>query len=335
MPQPIANVFLIDGEDDYAIAGFINGLEARISSPDIASLNTTRLDGRNLNMDELKRACFAMPFLSDQRLVIVSQPLARINDTHQHEKLKTFLLSVPETTLLALVHPGNLTDDRNRKKNRLHWLESWVLKTNGKLSFNHFDLPKGSDMVVWIQARAKSAGGQITPAAAARLAGLVGDTPRRADQEIQKLLDYVNYARPVEVDDVEHLTPNTAPVADFALVNALRSQNARQAQAVLHKMLDDEEPLRIFHNIVNQFRQLIQVRELMEQQASKEEITRLLGLHPYVAGLAQEHARHYSMSGLESIYQRLHEMDYAIKTGEIDSKLALELLVVELTNTSP
>jgi DNA polymerase-3 subunit delta len=335
VPQPAANVFLIDGEDDYAISGFIDSLEARLGSPDIASLNTTRLDGRSMNMDELKRACFAMPFLAEKRLVIVSQPLARLSDAALRDKFKTFLLSVPETSLLALVHPANLTDERDRKKNKIHWLESWVLKTGGKVAFKHFDLPRGTAMVDWIQVRAKSAGGQFTPAAAARLVGLVGDLPRRADQEIQKLLEYVNYARPVEADDVEHLTPNTAPVADFALVNALRSQNARQAQAVLHKMLEDEEPLRIFHNIVNQFRQLIQVRELMDQRASQEEVARLLGIHPYVAGLALEHARHFTMPVLESIYQRLHDLDYAIKTGEIDCELALDLLVVELTTKTP
>lgn len=335
MSQVTPHIFLVDGEDDFACAQFIAGLEARLGAPDTASLNTTRLDGRNLNLDELTRACFAMPFIAPLRLVIVDQPLSRLTDQQQRDKFKQLLLKVPPTTLLVLVHPGNLTDERDRKKNRLHWLEAWFTKTGGQLKCQHFMLPSGGAMVQWIQDRARASGGHFTPAAAARLASLVGDSPRRADQEIGKLLAYANFARPVEVDDVELLTPNSAPVANFALVNAIRTRNVRQAQGVLHKMLEDDDPLQIFHTLVNQFRQLISVRELMEQRASQEEITRLLNLHPYLVGLAMEHARNFTLTALENIYQRLHQLDYAIKTGEIECSLALDLLVIELTNKIP
>lgn len=332
MEAPAANVFLVDGEDDFAIAGFITSLEERLGNPETANLNTTRLDGQSLDMDELIHACLALPFLSPLRLVIVNRPLVRLADSRQRERFKEFLLKVPPTTLLVLAQDGNLTPERDRRRNRLNWLETWMLKTGGNLTCRHFELPHGREMVAWIQKRAAEMGGKFTPSAAARLAGLVGDLPRRLDQEMRKLLEYVNYTRPVEVDDVEHLTPNSAPVADFALVNALRAQQARQAQAVLHKMLEEDDPLGIFHTIVSQFRQLILVNELMSGGAGKDQIAQQLAMHPYAVGLAMEHARHFSLAELDSIYQRLHELDYAIKTGKMDSLLALDLLVVELTS---
>ena len=335
MDQASPNVFLVDGEDDFGMAGFISSLESRLGSPDMVGLNTTRLDGRSLNLDELVRACSAMPFLAELRLVIVNQPATRLTDNPVREKFKGILLKTPPTTLLALVHFGNLTEERDRKKGRFHWLESWFQKTGGKLSCKHFDLPHGPEMTKWIQSRVKAAGGQFTLAATAKLAALVGEVPRRADQEILKLLEYVNYSRAVEVDDVEHLTPNSAPAGDFAFVNALRSQNAKQAQSVLHKLLEDNEPLWIFASIVSQFRQLILVRELMDQRAVENEIAGRLSIHPYLAKLAMEHARHYDLPTLEKIYLRLHELDHAIKTGQIEVELALDLLVIELTDKAP
>lgn len=333
MEQPSPNVFLVDGEDDYGVSSFVASLEKRLGSPDFASLNTSRLDGRSLDLDELVRACSAMPFLTNLRLVIVNQPVARLADNQARERFKSILLKTPPTTLLALVHPGNLTDDRDRKKNKLHWLESWFLKTLGNLGLKHCALPRGPEMVKWIQSQVKAAGGQITPAAAARLAVLVGDAPRRANQEMLKLLEYVNYARPVEVDDVDHLTPNSAPPGDFAFMDALRAQNTKLAQSVLHKLLDDQEPLWIFASIVSQFRQLILVRELMDQHVTNEnEIARRLSIHPYVAKQSADHARHFEMPDLEKKYQRLHELDYAIKTGQIEAELALDELVIELTD---
>lgn len=333
MDQDSPNVFLLDGEDDLGITGFVASMETRLGSPDIASLNTSRLDGRSMNLDELVRSCSAMPFLAELRLVIVQHPVARLTDNPAREKFKNILLKTPPTTLLALVHPGNLTEERDRKRGRIHWLESWFLKTGGKLSCKHFDLPRGPEMVKWIQNRVKTAGGQFTPAAMAKLALLVGDAPRRAEQEILKLLEYVNYSRAVEVDDVEHLTPNSAPPGDFAFVDALRSQNVKKAQSVLHKLLEDNEPLWIFASIVSQYRQLILVRELMDQRVTSDnEIARRLSIHPYMAKLAMEHARHYDLPALEKIYQHLHELDHAIKTGKIDDEVALDILVIELTD---
>ena len=331
MEQASPHVFLIDGEDDFGVTGFIASLETRLGSPEFAGLNTTRLDGRSLDLDELVRACSAMPFLASLRLVIVTQPMARLSDNNARDKFKKILLSTAPTTLLALVHPGSLTEERERKRGKINWLESWFIKTGGALSFKHFDLPRGPEMVKWIQNRVKSAGGQFTPAAASRLASMVGDAPRRADQEILKLLEYVNYARPVELDDVEHLTPDSAPVGDFALVNAMRTQDTKQAQAALHKMLEVDEPLRIFASIVSQFRQLILVRELMDRRAVEEDIARQLNIHPYQAKLTAEHARHFDLPALEKIYQRLYKLDAEIKTGQIEAELALDLLVIELT----
>jgi DNA polymerase-3 subunit delta len=329
------NVFLLDGEDDFGIMGFVSGLEARLGNPDMASLNTSRLDGRSLNLDELVRACSAMPFLTEMRLVIVSQPATRLTDNTSRERFKSIVSKTPPTTLLALVQSGNLTDERDRKKGKLHWLEGWCVKSGGKLSFKHFTLPHGEEMVKWIQKRVKTAGGQITPGAAARLAELAGDAPRRAEQEILKLLEYVNYARPVDEDDVTFLTPNTAPPADFALTNALRDQKTKQAQIELHKLLDNEDALTIFGKIVAQFRTVIQVREMMDQRITNEdEIARRMGMHPYAAKMVVQHGRRFEMAELEKIFQRLSELDYAIKTGKIEAALALERLVIELTDKS-
>lgn len=327
-----ANVFLIDGENEFGMAAFITDLEKRLGSSEMAEVNITRMDGKTLNLDEFKRACFAMPFLTTQRMVVVQQATTRLTDSNSREKFIKIIENLPETTLLVLSHNGTLTDMRRDKKP--NWLEMWFKGRGGKYVYRRFDLPKGQEMVGWIKERVKQCGGRFTPAAAVRLAALVGDEPRRADQEIHKLLDYVNYARPVEAEDVDHLTPDSAQVGDFALVNALRSQNVRQAQSVLHKMLAENEPTWLLGRIVTQFRQLILVREMIDEGAMKEEVLKRLGGHPYAISLAMEHARHYEMETLEKIYWRLHELDYAIKKGEIEGELALDLLVVELTDKS-
>lgn len=326
-------VYLLDGEDDLAIAEFIASLQARLGDPTAADMNTTRLDGRNISLEELNQAVFAMPFLARRRLVILTHPLAQLKSKEQREKFKDLLAKIPVSTALLLVDTHLYGEESSQRGKSVHWLEAWAAEHEAITFKRSFPLPSGKALEQWIGNRAKAAGGQFTPAAAAALARLVGEDLRLADQEIQKLLAYVNYARPVEADDVESLTPLSAPVPDFALANALRARNRRQALEVLHRLLADQDAIPLFHSIVYEFRLLLLAREMLDQGKKDEgELAKALGVKPYPARLAMENARRFSLPTLEAIYRRLLDLDEAIKTGQMTGDLALELLVTRLTN---
>lgn len=325
-------IYLLDGEDEFGISEFLSRLQARLGDHATAELNTSRLDGGSASQDELVSVACALPFLAARRLVIFSHPTARLTDQAAQEKFQEVLKDVPPTTALVLVENHLLTNDQMRKKGKTHWLEKWALENRDRVYLKHFPLPEGEILVKWIQERVKSLGGQFSPQAVIALANLVGDDPRLADQEIHKLMAYVNYSRPVEADEVETLTPSAAKVKDFALVNALRSRDKRQAQAILHKMMEEEDPIPILHHIVSQYRLLILAREALERGEGEEELARKLKMHPYRVRLALEQARHYSLEKLEAIYHRLLELDIAMKTSQMTGELALDVLIVELTN---
>ena len=326
-------VYLLEGEDEYGIAQFLAKMGEKLGDPGMAEVNTTRLDGRNATLEQIEGAARTAPFLTARRLVILSYPTARLKSAAQQKKFVGLLNNLPPTTALALVEYGYLTSERDRRQGKVHWLERWAREAGEQVFVRQFHLPSGEAMVRWIRERAISAGGQFTPHAATALANLVGDEPRLAEQEIHKLLTYVNYARPVEAADVDALTPLSARVGDFALLNALRSHDRRQAQSLLHRMLDEGDALAIFQGIVSQLRDLLLVRELLdEHQNDKKEIAQILKIHAYRAELAIEHARRFSIGELESIYRRLLELDESIKTGRLSGELALDLLVIELTS---
>jgi DNA polymerase-3 subunit delta len=332
MAESAALVYILDGEDEFEIARFIAERQARLGDPTTAEMNTTRLDGHSANLEAITGAVRAMPFLAPRRLVLLTHPLAQIKTEDQRKKFKALLEAVPATAELLLVEDHLLTDERKRKKGEMHWLEKWAAQQGGRVEVHHCAVPTGEAMVQWIMARAKARGGQFTPPAASSLAGLVGDDPRLAGQEIDKLLAYVNYTRPVEPDDVESLTTLSARVPDFALANALRGRNARQAQSILHRMLAEDDPIPLLHSIAYQFRILLLARELIERRGQEEDLVNQMKVHPYVARLAFEQARRFSLADLEAIYHSLLDVDEAMKTGQMPGDLALELLVTRLTS---
>jgi DNA polymerase-3 subunit delta len=120
----------------------------------------------------------------------------------------------------------------------------------------------------------------------------------------------------------------------FDLVDCVGRREADRALRLLHRMLDEEAaPLYLLTMLARQIRILIQVSELREQGHTPKEIASRLKMHPYVVdkGLAQ--SRNFSMAQLEAAYQRLVETDWAIKAGRSEDVLALDMLVVALTDT--
>lgn len=334
--------YLLHGHDEFAMAEHVAVLAAQLGDPATASLNISRLDGRTVTLPEVQAACGAMPFLADFRLVIVAgwltQLLSRTEEGEAEEiteptsprsggsarealaALAAYLEELPDTARLVLVERRDLPE------------KNVVLKTAfGKpwAFVKRFDLPKGEQLVQWIQARAKAAGGAFTRDGALALAQAESD-PRALSNEIAKLLTYVNFARPVEAADVHALTPAGTEARIFDFVDAIGQRRARAAQAELHKLLDREEPLYVLGMIVRQFRFILLAKELLAAGRPEAEVAAALGLHPFPAGKVCAQSRNFSLPGLEAIYHRLLACDAEIKTGQADPAAALDVLVVGL-----
>jgi DNA polymerase-3 subunit delta len=324
-------VYLLNGDDEYGIAEFIDELEGKLGDPATASMNTTRLDGNTFNLDQLPSITNAMPFLARRRLVILTHPLARLSSPgakSAQNKFIELLDRIPDTTALVLVEYRLLTADADRNKGKVHWLERWAL-------VRAFRAPRGAEMAKRIQVSVKKSGGQITREAADLLALMVDNDPRLADKEIEKLLAYVNYKRPIEFDDVQALTVDSGQGDIFALVDALSKREARRAMEMLQRLLEYGDYYAIFGMIARQFRLLILAREVIDQGGQKGDIQRELRQHPYVAEKLLGQARFFALPELERVYHRLVEMDEAVKTSQVPDRLALELFVSEFTTQQP
>ncbi len=96
-------VYLLHGDDPFAIERALSGMLARMGDPAMAELNLNRLDGREANEEAIFSAANAMPFLTDRRMVVLTNPLARLNSEAARSRFRAFLDQVPESTAMVLV----------------------------------------------------------------------------------------------------------------------------------------------------------------------------------------------------------------------------------------
>jgi DNA polymerase-3 subunit delta len=114
-------------------------------------------------------------------------------------------------------------------------------------------------------------------------------------------------------------------------VDNLGLRKGEPAMAELDRLLKEEEPLRLLGMIVRQYRLLLMVKELMARGTTPRDMEKELDLRGWQLRKLQEQARRSSIAQLEEIYTRLRDTDVSIKTGRAEPRMALVLLVAELT----
>ncbi len=326
MSDPLPSVTLFYGEDDFAISESLSEYKTRLGPSENALINSSEFDARHASSGEVRTILDTMPFLTTQRLVVITNLITRTGgllDRVVVSDVLEYLPSVPEFTALVLVAPGKLPANSRLIK---------AVRAVKGAAIKNLALPKGGELVSWIQNRAQTQGGEFSIEGAHALTTAAGEETRLIANEIDKLLAYVEWSRPVHGEDVERLTPAASHANIFKLVDALGQRQGRVAMTELRHLLDQpgQDPFSIFAMIVRQFRLLLLARELQDQGARIPEIASGLGVQPFVAEKIASQARRYRIDQLERIYTRLLELDIAMKSGA-DQLVTLDTLVAGLT----
>ena len=195
-----------------------------------------------------------------------------------------------------------------------------------------FNLLKGDKLKQWVEKEFEIFGTKIKETALDKLIEFVGNNLWQMENEIRKLVSYsggagisgkscYNKGKDIEVDDIKLLVRPKVDTDIFKTIDSLAVKNKKQALKLIHQHLEKgDSPLYLLSMINFQFRNLLMVKS-DEFKAGK------LKLHPYVIRKTREQARSFSLIELKKIYQKIFEVDLAIKTGKIKPETALDLLV--------
>ena len=339
------SIHLLRGNDVFSIELQLKKISAGLGSDFDSSLNLSKLDAKTGFLDDLSLAVSTLPFFGSSRLVVVSNAIAGLDKTKQDKFIK-ILETAPGTTHIVL-----LVEDRTRWRkdsqgkwqqywetlNQEHWLTKWV-QNHDQAEIIDVPLPDEKAMPQWVITEAKRQGGQFLADAAAELSRHTGSDTGIAGQEIAKLLMYVNFERPVSVEDVIECVSVEGSVDVFRMLDMLMNGQKKDAQAMMHALLDDSQPEMILGAVAHRLRQLIQVREVLDNGGNIQTLVKEKVIFFNQADAYANAARRYSMARLKEAFARLLEMDVQSKmwledsrvdTIQVDLKTNLELFVME------
>ena len=345
--------YILHGDDsiqrDAALA------RMRAAMDEDGGLNRSEFDGTQTPAVDALAAVKSLPFLAEKRLVIVKGLIGHITRRGAGKAGKAatdrLIDELPDLPVFArlVFYETEPLDGGNRLLKAAEKMDNGFIR--------YFTAPER--LRDWLHARAQDYGAEIEANAASAISDLLSydehsrnarsrnATRRRegmraraqallaADNELQKLVAYVDGERPINEADVAALTPYVPEANVFEMAEALAAGDGKRALELIQQALHDDprDPgIRLFALITRQFRLLIMTRDHLDRGGSAQPaaIAKAVGAPPFVAGKLARQARRFNASQLDAILKRLQRYDQDMKTGRIAPRLALDLLAASL-----
>lgn len=308
------------GKDNYRLKQKLKAIKDKYLGLSNTEVNFSIISAEDgINFEKIKSDIEAMPFLAQKRLIILRNFLSQASSEVQN-KLIPYLEKIPETSIVVLVEE-NVPD----KKTELFR----IAKSKASRVWE-FNLLKPYELENWIKTEIKKRGTKIESQAVKLLASYVGPDLWQMQNEITKLVLYTK-GEIIKESDVELLVKAKLDDNIFSLIDALGNKNISRAIQKLEDLLKSGMPeVYILSMIIYQFRNILIVKDLLQRQTKKEALGEKTKMHPFVLQKTLKQSRNFTLKQLKVIYRQLARMDLAIKTGKIEPKIALNLLLVEL-----
>ncbi|MBU2235925.1 DNA polymerase III subunit delta [Patescibacteria group bacterium] len=324
-------IIFIHGEDTFRSLRRVKQLkEAFIEKYNSSGFNVIQLEASETDLDEFQSDSFTGGLLEKKRLIIIKNLVSAGNielvegvfDLLSEKKFpKDNILIIWEGKIEEKGKPKIKGGSKSRKS---------LLAQLKKEREESFPLLSNSQLSKWIQDEIKERNGKIEKRAVEELVAKVGADLWQMDSEIEKLVNYVN-GQIITSKQIEEFVKSKYDENIFHLTDALGQKNKEQALRLVRDQLAlGTEPLQLLSKFIWQFRNLVQVNELLQTSKTQKEIADILKLHPFVVQKTAPQAKRFTQEELRFIYQKLVDIDFELKNSQTKPELLFDLMVIEV-----
>lgn len=305
-------VYLICGEEAFLKKSYKNRMKDAMVGDD--TMNFHYFEGKGLDLKEIISLADTMPFFGDRRLILIED--SGLFKSSGADALVEYLPQMPDTTCMLFVE--NEVDKRNRLYKKV--------KDLGYVA--EMERQDASQLGAWAGGILAKEGKKITGRTMELFLSKTGDDMENIRMELEKLISYTLGRDVITDQDVEEICTVRVTNKIFEMVAAIVTRNTRKAMDLYEDLITlREPPMRILFLIARQFNQILQVKELMNQGMEKNGIASKLKMQPFVVGKTMPQAKSFSREQILSYVNLCVDTEEAVKTGRLDERLAVELLI--------
>jgi DNA polymerase-3 subunit delta len=316
------SIYLYHGSDTFQIKSKINNL---INKYNVDDFNVTNYDMEEDDVSFAIDDAETIPFMSDKKIVVLRNAYFLSTESpkkeikHDLDKLKKYLDNPVLETILVLAAPYAKLDERKaitkQVKQHAEVVECSPLKEQ--------------DSSNWIRRQLGRNNVSIDSDALKEFLNRVENNTEVLVSETQKLLQYSEGLSKIDLKIIKKVITKNVEDNVYEITNMMLERKAGRALEIYNDLImHSEDPLRILGIIINKYREILHVKFLLQAGKSQAEVAKYYNASSGRAYYMVKNARSVNMDVVQKHLEKLEEIDFQIKTGQIDKRIGVELFIL-------
>ena len=309
--------YILYGENGVMLDNFIEEL---MKSKDISDKIVYDYNESNIK-DVIEECSYNDLFGSKKMVVLDNSVFLKSKGSLEDKAFDSYISSPNENTVLVFKVICEKLDERKKL----------VKDLKSKSIVKEFkDLDK-TNINGYINSYFTNLGYKIEYNAVSEIISRIGETRRVLYSELEKLELYKIKDKHITIEDVKKVVTKYEEDNIFKLVDAVIQRDKKLIFNTYKKLVDDkEEPAVIISLLANNIMLILECSILTKEGMSSKDIASKLKEHPYRVSLAINNSYKVKKEELIDNLNKLAELDYQIKTGEVDRFKGLEAYFINL-----
>lgn len=326
------NIYFLHGREEYLMDRLIEVIVSKSVEGPGKDLNFEIYDGE-YSVCDLVKSADSLPVFNDYRLIVMKngENLFKLNSESQEYKDFISYIKDPSDSTILIIEARTQIDKR----------KSIYKSIKGNCEVVDFVKLEENDLKKWILKQFSSEKISVSQPVLFYFIKQIGYLGRDCEKtvydiynEIQKLINLVSNSGVLTCEDIDSVVEKPMENNIFTLVDAIADKKGDRAFKVLSDLIyGGMNEIFILTMITRHFRILNDFSKLKKEGYTAGSISKELGLHQYVGKKYSGQASKFSSSYITTMFNYCAEFDEGIKTGKVNGRLAIELLIAKALNT--
>jgi DNA polymerase-3 subunit delta len=315
-------IYVFYGNDSYIIKSKTNQL---LKKHDIDEFNIAYYDIEETEIEEAINDASTMPFMADKKAVILKSCYLLTSDKPSKEPAQNidavlrYINQPSSDTLLIIQVPYPALDERKA-----------LTKAIKRVATIEQCEPMGEvDASSWIRRQLGKKNIKIDKDALEEFLKRIEGKTEVLVSEMTKLLLYAEDLDHIDLKTIQSIITKNVEDNVYEITNQLLIRNQEKALEIYRDLvMHSEDPLRILGILVNKYREIFHVKQLLAEGKKQPDIQEYFNASRGRAYYMLKNANAVDLDTVKKHLKHLETLDFQIKTGQIDKNLGIELFIL-------